>query len=214
MTTKTMDFKVELKALEEDGTFEGYASVFGELDFGNDIVEKGAFTRTLTELKDKKRSLPILWQHNSSDPIGVYTEVSEDEKGLYVKGKLFLGVQKGKEAYELIKGGAVSGLSIGYGTRKYELDEKSGVRSLLDVELYEISLVTFPMLDKARVDAVKSKLEDGELPTLKEFENFLREAGFSKSQSTAIASKGLSHLVRSESVPSAKIVEALKEFSL
>ncbi len=207
----------EIKEVSEKGIFTGYGSVFGELDFGNDIVEKGAFTRTLKEAKAKNRKFPVLWQHKGTEPIGIYDDIYEDDKGLYVEGRLLINdVQRAKEAYALMDAGAVTGLSIGYGAKEYKIDTDDWVRTLLDVDLYEVSPVTFPMLDVARVDAVKTLVEHGELPSLKEFENFLREAGFSRTQSAAIASKGLSALLQSESAQanSATIVEALKGFSI
>lgn len=214
---KYLETSFEVKKLDKNGVFEGYGSVFGVEDFGSDIVVKGAFLRSLEELKSKGKKIPILWQHSSKHPLGVYEEVKEDEHGLFVRGRLLVDdVAKAKEAYALMKVGAVTGLSIGYSVKKYEIDEDNNVRKLTDVDLLEISSVTFPMNDDARINAVKSKLNNGDLPSLKEFEGFLREAGFSKTEATAIASKGLSHLLRSESAQpqKANFIEALSSFSL
>lgn len=199
---KMRDFDFEVKAADvaDDGTFTGYGSVFGNEDSYGEIVAKGAFKNSLRELKAKKRAVPVLWQHNANAPIGVYDELSEDANGLYVKGRLLIdGVAQAKEAHALMKAGAVSGLSIGYWVRKSSFDEKTNIRTLLELDLVEVSLVTFPANDDARVDGVKFKLAHGQLPTLPEFERFLREAGCSKTQAAVIASRGLAHLLRSES---------------
>lgn len=194
MKTKNLEFKV--KSLDDSGSFAGYASVFGNEDFYGDIVEVGAFSNSIKSLANDKKKLPILWQHDPSQPIGVFEELKEDDRGLHVKGRLLVDeVRQAKEAYALMKAGAIDGLSIGYRTNKADLDLDTGIRRLLDVDLKEASIVTFPANEESRIEAVKQKLEGGELPTLSEFEKFLRESGFSKSQATAIASKGLRSLL-------------------
>jgi len=201
---KVRDFSLSIKAdsINEDGTFEGYGSVFGgDPDSYGEVVAKGAFAESLKELKAKSRIVPILWQHRASEPIGVYELIEEDDHGLKVRGRLLIeDVAQAREAYALLKAGAVTGLSIGYWVRQASYDEKTGIRTLIKLDLVEVSLVTFPAKDDARVEAVKFKLERGQLPTLPEFEKALREAfPFSKSQAAAIASHGLGHLLRSES---------------
>ncbi|TZG26612.1 HK97 family phage prohead protease [Sphingomonas montanisoli] len=201
---KVRDFSLSIKAdsINEDGTFEGYGSVFGgDPDSYGEVVAKGAFLESLKELAAKNRIVPILWQHRSAEPIGVYELIEEDDHGLKVRGRLLIAdVAQAREAYALLKAGAVTGLSIGYWVRQASYDEKTGIRTLIKLDLVEVSLVTFPAKDDARVEAVKFKLERGQLPTLPEFEKALREAfPFSKSQATAIASHGLAHLLRSES---------------
>lgn len=194
MKTKNLEFKV--KSLDDSGSFAGYASVFGNEDFYGDIVEVGAFSNSIKSLADDKKKLPILWQHDPSQPIGVFEELKEDDRGLHVKGRLLVDeVRQAKEAYALMKAGAIDGLSIGYRTNKADLDLDTGIRRLLDVDLKEASIVTFPANEESRIEAVKQKLEAGDLPTLSEFEKFLRESGFSKSQATAIASHGLRSLL-------------------
>ena len=139
---------------------------------------------------------PVLWNHSTNEPIGVYTKLVEDEKGLYVEGKLLVDdVPKAKSTHALLKAGAIDGLSIGYRTVKSSYNENTDIRELIELDLGEISIVTTPANEKSTVISVKSKLEEGELPTLPEFEKFLRESGFSKSQATAIAGKGLRHLL-------------------
>ncbi|EPR14138.1 primosome assembly protein PriA [Sphingobium indicum IP26] len=200
---KVRDFSLSIKAeaVKDDGTFEGYGSVFGVTDSYGEIVAAGAFTQSLKEIAAKGRPVPVLWQHQSSAPLGVYEALSEDEHGLKVSGRLLIDdVPKAREAHALLKAGAVSGLSIGYWVRKSSYDEKTGVRTLTELDLVEVSLVTFPANDDARIEAVKFKLERGQLPTKSEFEKALREAfPFSKSQAAAIASHGLDHLLRRES---------------
>jgi len=186
MTTKNLDFAFELKAAD-DGTFEGYGSVFNITDRGGDIVIPGAFANTLAEAKKAGRMPAMLWQHNQREPIGVYSEMSEDAVGLRVKGRLALKTQRGSEAYELMKMGALTGLSIGYRVRDDSWDRVTGVRTIKQADLVEISPVTFPMNDASRVSAVKT-IED--LDSLSEFERHLRDVGgFSKSEATALVSR-------------------------
>jgi len=136
-----------------DGTrIEGYASYFGQLDNGGDIVEAGAYSTGLKAMAAKGASVKMLWQHDPAQPIGVWDEVREDAKGLYVKGRLLTDVAKGREAAALIEAGAIDGLSIGYRTVRAHKDGK-GQRLLSELELWEVSLVTFPMLPSARVGA-------------------------------------------------------------
>ena len=195
---KYLNRPIEIKAVNEDGLFSGYASVFEEIDSYRDIVKRGAFEKTLAESESKGRAVPILWQHDAAKPIGVYTELKEDEHGLYVEGQLNMDVQQAREALSLLRQKALSGISIGYNSVRYDTDVKSGVRPLYELKLYEASLVTFPACDGARVTDVKTILADGQLPSLPEFEDFLCEAGFSRSQAKAIAGNGLTKLIRRE----------------
>ena len=180
--TKHLARPFELKELKEDGSFSGYGSVFGNVDLGSDIVEKGAFSRSLKEHKAAKTMPKLLWQHDTTQPIGIYTEMMEDEKGLYVEGQLALKTVQGAEAYELLKMGALGGLSIGYRVKTYEYDTETYIRKLTDVDLWECSLVTFAMNPEAQVSGVK-----GSTLTEREFEQLLtRDAGFTRSQAIVI----------------------------
>ena len=156
-----------------DGTLiEGYASYFGKSDQGGDVVEKGAYAKSLDALQSSGRSVKMLWQHDPAQPIGVWDEVLEDEQGLFVKGRLLTDVSKGREAAALIAAGAIDGLSIGYRTVQAKKDAK-GQRRLAELELWEVSLVTFPMLQEARVGT------KGDLPTdaaLREMAAVFRDA--------------------------------------
>lgn len=213
-TLKVRDFDLQVKTVGDDGTFSGYGSVFGVVDSYKEIVAAGAFTESLAELAAKDRPVPVLWMHRSDMPIGIWDKLEENEKGLIGSGTLLTkDVAQAREAHALMKARAVTGLSIGYWVRESTYDEKTGIRTLTKLELVEVSLVTFPANDEARVEAVKFKLARGQLPTLPEFEGFLREAGFSKSQRTAIASRGLGYLLRSESegVADSEGLKALSE---
>lgn len=142
-----------------DGTVIcGYASLFGAVDQGGDIVEPGAYTKSLATLKSTGRRVKMLWQHDAREPIGIWDEVREDDKGLWVKGRLLDSVARGREASALIEAGAIDGLSIGYRTTKATKNTK-GQRLLTELELWEVSLVTFPMLPSARVSE-KSETAD------------------------------------------------------
>ncbi len=141
-----------LKSLDEEGVFAGYASVFNVIDSQHDMMLPGAFASTLY---GRKHEIKLLWQHDMREPIGVIEEVCEDVNGLYVKGRLLMDVARAREAYSLLKKGVVSGLSIGYSPLRYRLDADSGVRMLQSVDLWEISLVTFPANQAARVTVVK-----------------------------------------------------------
>lgn len=179
-----MFYRAELKAMNtaSDGTFEGYGSIFGNVDSYSDIVLPGAFAASIVENGKPK----MLWQHRSDMPIGVFTECREDSRGLYVKGQLALGVQAGAEAYELLKLGALDGMSIGYATEDYSMDEVQRVRKLKKVRLYEVSLVTFPANAAATVTGVKHRANRPH--TIREFEASLRYAGFSKDEAIRLAS--------------------------
>lgn len=186
METDELQFSAEFKLLDTDtekkiGHFEGYGAIFGNKDLTNDIIAQGAFTESLS-----KDGLPaMLLQHRSDDVIGVWTEAREDERGLYLKGALNLEVQKAREAHSLLKQGALKGLSIGYLTKDYSLDQASGVRTLKKLQLLEVSIVTFPANPKAKISGVKLAPS-----TIREYERFLRDSGFGKTQAKALASKG------------------------
>lgn len=188
-------FNLNIKAVQEDGFFSGYGAVFGNVDWYNDVILPGAFAKSLEKWAEKNKMPPVLWNHNDGEPIGVYTNIYEDEKGLFVEGRLLIDdVPRAKSTHALLKAGAIDGLSIGYKTKKAN-QQTNGIRELIELDLGEISIVTMPANEESLITSVKSKLEDGELPTLPEFEKFLRESGFSKSQATAIAGKGLRHLL-------------------
>lgn len=146
--------------VSDGSVIEGYASLFGEADQGGDVVREGAYGRSLAALAGRGQRVKMLWQHDPAQPIGVWDEVREDDRGLRVKGRLLDATQKGREAAALIAAGALDGLSIGYRTRRACKDDR-GRRLLTELELWEVSLVTFPMLPSARV-AAKGDSPDAE----------------------------------------------------
>lgn len=212
LLTKNSGETLDVKAIGDDGAISGYGSIFGNVDSANEIVEPGAFTQSLADAAKDGRPIKMLWQHDRDQPIGVWDKVSEDRRGLKVSGRLLIDVSaKAREVHGLLLAKALDGLSIGYRV----LDEarhpaKPGVISLKKLLLREVSVVTFAANDKARVEDVKQMLAAGNLPSVREFEEFLRDAGgFSKSLAAAIAAKATPHL-RGE--PEAKADDELRRF--
>ena len=179
-------FALQIKAAGEDGTVEGYGSVFGVRDNYDDVISKGAFVQSLKDHKAAGTMPAMLWQHDADKPIGIWTEMVEDEKGLRIKGQLAMETVKGKEAHALLKMGALNGLSIGFMAKEWAYERDTEVRTLTAIDLWEVSLVTFPANEKARVTNVKSAEE---LQAPKDAEKALRDAGFSKSDATAFVSR-------------------------
>lgn len=188
MSIETKDVAFNLKAAAADGAIEGYASLFGEVDQGGDIVAAGAYGASLSKLAAQDRRVKMLWQHDPAQPIGVWEELREDDRGLWVKGRILTEVEKGREAIALIKAGSIDGLSIGYRTINAQKDD-GGNRVLKEVDLWEVSLVTFPMLPTARVatkgevpSELIEKLKAGDRLTEREFETAVKGLGLSNSQ--------------------------------
>lgn len=207
METKRIDIGFEVKSIGDDGLIEGYGSVFGNIDCYGDIVAKGAFSGSIREHKEAGSMPALLWQHRSDYPCGVWIEMREDENGLFMRGKLAMDTVKGKEAHSLLKLGALKGLSIGFFTRDFDYDAKSDVRTIKEVELVETSLVTFPANSKARVTNIKSAEE---IAAPKDAERILRDAGFSKSDATALVSRVMK--MGEERSDSAKSADDLKTY--
>ncbi|MFO1243105.1 MAG: HK97 family phage prohead protease [Rickettsiales bacterium] len=155
--SKHLDFQWALKSIDESGVFAGYASVFSIVDDQHDMILPGAFTETLLR---PVSAIKLLWQHDIKEPIGQIEELREDENGLYIKGRLLLDISRAREAYTLLRQGVLSGLSIGYSPLRYDYDPVSNVRLLKQVDLWEISLVTFPANTAARITVVKYNDED------------------------------------------------------
>lgn len=139
--------------IDADGTVEGYASLFGEIDQARDMVMRGAFAATLAARGIRR--IPMLFQHDPSEPVGVWLDLREDHRGLYARGRLIPEVTRGRELLSLLRAGAIDGLSIGFRTVQGRIDPRTRIRRLHAVELWEISIVTFPLLAGARVRAVK-----------------------------------------------------------
>lgn len=158
MLAPNTNFMLPRASIDADGTVEGYASLFGEIDQARDMVMPGAFLNTLKQRG--LRRVPMLFQHDPSEPVGIWLDLHEDlrglyARGLYARGRLIPDVARGRELLSLLREGAIDGLSIGFKTVKGRYDPKVRVRRLEQVELWEISIVTFPLLPGARVRAVK-----------------------------------------------------------
>ena len=211
-----IEVKSELKAYNDEeeskeyGLFEGYGSVFGNKDLGNDVIEKGAFTKSIKRRTNK--GVKLLYQHKSDMPIGVFDEIREDDHGLVVKGRLALKTQAGAEAYELLKMGALDGLSIGFRVNPSEVsyDKRNNKRMIKEVDLMEVSLVTFPMNPQATVRSVK-----GEQYSIREWEKGLRDAfNLSRSESK-VAAKAVTDCFGQREVDSSQeLVDAIKNLTL
>lgn len=158
LETKSMHFKAD--SLKDDGTFRGYCNVFDVKDSWGDVVKKGAFISSLNDWQAKGKMPPILWQHDRGQVIGVWTKLYEDDHGLFGEGKLLIDdVAKAKEAYALIKAGAIDGLSIGYRTQKWAWNDDDNVLELLEIDLKEVSIVTFPANTDSTVSQVKHQAQ-------------------------------------------------------
>lgn len=167
-----------VRATSDDGSVEGYGSVFGHRDTYDDVIVPGAFSASLAAHRAAGTMPAMLWQHDPGEPIGVWTEMVEDEKGLRVKGRLVLGAERGRAAHELLKAGALNGLSIGFMAKQWAYDRETEVRTLTEIDLWEVSAVTFPANAKARIIAVKAADVAG-ITTIRQAEKVLRDAGFS-----------------------------------
>lgn len=189
-----LDLPFELKSANQvmngdgpgSGIFEGLASTFGDRDFLNDIIEHGAFTQSLHDI----RRVKMLWQHDSSQPIGIWESIQESDRGLLVRGRLILDVRQGFEAWALLKAGAVDALSIGFRVPEpasdQEIDPDNGVRRVKRLDLWEVSIVTFPANPNARIERIKG-LSVPDLKDKNHLEKALRDAGFSRSVAKYIA---------------------------
>lgn len=190
---ETKDFALEIKELSDEGVIEGYASIFGNVDQGGDKVMPGAFVDGLKRARETGRVVKMLWQHNPSEPIGVWDDLAEDGKGLWGKGRLVMEVARAREAHALMKAKALGGLSIGYRTLKSSPD--GNTRLLEKLDLFEVSAVTFPMNDRAKLTSVKAdgceeivnKLKAGDRLTEREFEQLTKGLGLSNSQAERAA---------------------------
>ena len=202
MERKNLCIDAELKAVKEDGDIgyiTGYGSVFGNVDSYGDIVVKGAFVNSIA-----KKMPALLLQHNPSDVVGVWKVAKEDKNGLYLEGELNLKVQKARENYELLKQGALKGMSIGFSTVDSEYNQE-GKRLIKEVDLWEVSIVTFPANVAAQINGVKSL----EQISKRELEAVLRDAGLSISQAKAFIAEGYKAIDGQRDVEN-QIAEGLK----
>ena len=184
---------LDFKEADADGSFEGYASLFHREDLGRDVVLPGAFRESLAARGP--RGVKLLFQHDANQPIGVWTTLEEDDRGLYAQGRLMREVGRAREVMALMRAGALDGLSIGFKTVKARRDRLTGVRRLEKIDLWEISIVTFPLLPDARIAATKTRPFAGAAPTEREFERWLtRDAGLTRSEARALLRSGLAGL--------------------
>lgn len=187
MEYKNVSFEIDSKGMGNSGEFSGYASVFGNEDQGRDIIVEGAFDQSLEQFKSGTRKPKMLWQHDPSQPIGVWEMMSSDSKGLWMKGRILTEISRGAEAYVLMKEKAVDGLSIGYKPLDYSYDKNAkgdAIRKLNKVDLWETSVVTFPMNTEATVTDVK------QLQSPQEVERLLRKEGVPGTFAKLVASYG------------------------
>ncbi len=191
MTKQRLDIPLKIKSINDAGEFEGYGSVFGVKDSYGDIVIPGAFSKSLQNWTDKSAFPAMLWQHRMDEPIGVYTAMAEDDNGLFLQGRLLIDDDPlSKRAHAHMKAGSITGLSIGYVLKDWEFDKAKDAFLLKDIDLWEVSLVTFPANDEARVSDVKSLFARGETPSPKCIERVLRDVGLSRSQAKAFMAEG------------------------
>jgi HK97 family phage prohead protease len=201
METKAL--AIEVKATDE-GVIEGYGSVFGNLDAYGDRIEPGAFRESLGRRKPK-----MLWQHDMAEPVGAWDEVREDDRGLFMRGRLAMKATRGRDAYELVKAGAFDGLSIGFRVSDYEMDGNN--RVLKGIDLYEVSLVTMPANTLATITDIRS------MEAAPHVERAVRAAlGISRAEAKAFMARGMKGLLdlreAGEEVPddNQRDVEAVK----
>lgn len=189
---KVRALDLQVKSVDtKTGRFAGYASVWGAVDSYRETVARGAFSESLADTKAKGRKLPILWQHKSDEPIGNWIELREDDRGLYGEGELWTDVAPyARLAQRGLESRAISGLSIGYYIQDDSFDETKRLRTLKQIDLREVSIVTDPALEEARVDTIKAKLAAGETLSEREFGRVLRERGFSRRDTDEIADVG------------------------
>ena len=184
-------FTLKTELLTDEGIFEGYGSVFDSPIvhplFGRDIVRPGAFIDSITSKGVK--GIKMLWQHNTEEPIGKWVDIAEDAKGLYVKGQLILDLPNAQKAHVLMKHKVIEGLSIGFDARdkSNDWDAQRQTRTLNKIDLYEVSPVTFPAQSIAKIRSVKSAIT-----TIRQYEDFLRDVGFSPREAKSLASAGWS----------------------
>jgi len=181
---------VAIEGVEDDGTFEGYASLFDRVDMSRDIVERGAFASAIA--RRGAGGIRMLFQHDPAQPIGAWTSVAEDEYGLKVRGRLSPGSEKAREVRALIRDGALDGLSIGFKVVRGRTDPKTGIRHIRQADLWEISVVTFPMQEGARF-----LLKGDGLPTTRQFERWLtRDAQLTRKEARHVVAHGFASLRR------------------
>lgn len=200
-----LDFALDTKSLDDEGHIEGLAVGYGNVDAGGDIMLPGSITKSITG----KARIPMLMQHDHKRPVGVWNTFTETADGLLVKGRVAMATAAGKEAYELVRAGAIGGLSLGMHNVKAKFVGRT--RHVHEANLHEVSLVAVPLNERTQITSVKDIVGGGDMPTVRQFEDFLREAGgFSKSLAAAIASKAQPLLNRGEPDSADELAQFLK----
>lgn len=209
--------EVKADGSDPEGTIRGYGSIFGAVDSYGEMTMPGCFKKSLAQWRKSKRPIKMLWNHSSLEPIGGWYEFEEDEKGLALVGRLNLDVARARETYSLIKAREIDGLSIGYFEVKvdpydYDSDEP---RKLYELDLREVSPVTFPALKEAQLDPIKAKRMRGELLSIREYETALREKfGWSRGFAEDVATLGYKSVLLREqgpdAVPDQAVVDEIK----
>lgn len=190
MKLEHKNISFEIKAFDDETReFEAYASTFGNTDLVNDVIEKGAFRKTVSQAKKTGKYPKLLYQHNSTKLVGVIKSMKEDDAGLLIKGD-FIDTTVGRDTYVEVKSGAIGDMSIGFYAKQYEIDEEKGLRTIKEIDLFEVSFVTFPANPEANVLAVKS-----EIKTKRDLEKLLRDVGFSLTEAKSIVADGYQGLV-------------------
>lgn len=208
---------LDLKSVADNGSFEGYASLFDREDLGRDVVLPGAFRDSLRERGPD--GVRMLFQHNPAEPIGIWESLVEDRKGLFARGRLMADVARAREVLSLMRAGAIDGLSIGFKVRKARRDSATRVRRIEQIDLWEISIVTFPMLPEARISAVKSRPFASGPPSERTFERWLtQDAGLSRSEARAFLRAGFKGLAATQDAvrptnPEAALAHRLRELA-
>lgn len=195
-----LDFALDAKSIDDDGNIEGIAIGYGDVDHGGDVVVRGA-----VQLEGRK-TLPMLLHHDRKRPVGVWTHFDDRADGMHVKGR-FSTSSAGREARDDVRAGIMTGLSMGFITQERRFEGKS--RHLTKLGLHEISLVAVPMNNRTRITGFKDILGAGDMPTVRDLEDYLRDAGFSRAKATAMAAACTPHL-RGE--PEAKAIDDLRTF--
>ena len=187
-----------------EGEIAGYGSVFGNQDLQDSIIQAGAFAESLSKHRATGTKPAMLWQHQPAEPIGVWERVEEDARGLKLSGRLNLDTARGREAYALVKQGALDGLSMGGNVTEQEHDRSTGIRRISKIDLWEISLVTFPANPLARL---KGKWAAPRFEKRSDLEEFLREAGLSKSAARAVTAAGWAGLSKPDNAEADLLAE-------
>ncbi len=206
---------VEIKDVNESGHFTGYGSTFGNIDEGNDICDEGCFDDTLKEHAKNDTMPAMFFSHDIKEPVGSWLSMEKNKKGLLMEGQLWVGqgIPKVAQTHMMLKSKSAKGLSIGFMTKKYSIDQTKNVRRLLKVDLLEVSPTPFPMNTRAKITGVKTLLLGKSTLTVREAEELLRDAGFPSAEAKHFLSC-LKSGFNAERDAGNEILKALKSLTL